>query len=422
MKYAIAKWYITDYAVFESLDGNKYCLQWDWDLFKPNIAEPISCLHPITKNQTEQVNKLLKLQKELDVHNPNSNLRVVSQTEEYVFLAANLPLAKTHRLSWDEFHSLSDDQAIDFVLENDVQKNSSFPKIKKDSYLDFLKFIVQFKHLSTENILELYAHSPKLSNVKTIGEWKQKNVDFQEEQLTQAIPLKITITEHFFQRHNNYYPISYATQSERTAIQQKKLSVSQMETESTMLIIDQKDAIGTYAFIQRQCNPQLLFDTLSKLSKTQGIKIELNNTLSDSFFASNTIYLPSVGTSYQHAKQLCREYAAAVIKKTLETSNESLLDLYSDSFAWILAYQYGLEEDAPHLAYQWWNSNENIDILKLTTYLHNTLLYIDERVTLQLFSAQDEKKAIEQNFFDGIDTDTTASNLSKFTNKKGAVQ
>ena len=422
MKYAISKWYITDYVIFESLDGNKYCLQLDWDLFKPNIAEPVSCLHPITKNQTEEVNKLLKLQKELDEHNPNSNLKVVSQTEQFVYLAANLPLAKIHCLSLDEFHSLSDEEAMNFLLENDVQKNLPLPTIKKDAYFDFLKFLVRFKHLSTENILALYSHSPKLSAVKTIGEWKQQDVGLQVEYLNHAIPLKVTVKESFFERHNQYYPVSYATQSERTLIQQNKLSLSHMEVQSIMLMLDKQVLLGSPAIIQRRCNPQLLFDILSKLSKTQGITIQLNSSLSDSFYAANTIYLPTAGTSIEHAKQLCREYAAALVRNTLDTSNESLIDLYSDSLAWMLAYQYGLEDDTPHLSYQWWNFKENIDVFKLTTYLHNALCYIDERIAPHLFSAQDEKNAIEQNFFGGIDTGTAASNLSKFANIKGATQ
>lgn len=421
MKYAIAKWYITNFAVYEALDGSLLYLMMDWDMFVPHIAEPVNILTPLVHKELKaQLVILQSLQAQLDKRIPSSNLRVVSVADKYIFLAAEFPCSKIHQLSLEEFQNLSAEQALSLVLDNDAPQPSVPPTIEKNEYQNFLKFIVTFKDFSSENILTLYSKNPAATDVKTVGEWLRSGATLVPETLKNAIPLRITLQQEFFERHGKIYPIEYAVQSERTAIAQHKLPVMLSEKESLLLVIDVQQILGEPFFPPRDCDAQQFSDTIMKLAKMQGFEIKIIPQINDSYYQGGVIYLPLNQGEEQSARMLCREYATAVCQKTLSLLDCSIANLYADSLAWVFAYRYGLERNAEYLQEYWEELHDRIDIRHLSKYLHQALLYLDSRLATKLLPTDEQLAQIKNNFLQDIPPAAQKSEKSKFHNKKGA--
>ncbi len=322
MKYAIARYYVNDCSVYECLDGTLYYLPCDWEYFFPNIAEPTDALEQLFGKQLLQVDLLKKLQSQLELRLPNISMRVVSACGQDIYLAADFPFSKIHKLSFKEFETLTPEHAFSLLCENEPRAPIQLRPISAEEYPTFLEFIVTFKNFYSDHILTLYATSPRLTNVKTIGEWLKLGYTIPSSSVQSAILLSISVSQSFFKRGNTSYPVEYALQSERSAIAVGKLPLTQTELSSCLLVLDSQNVTGESSPYSRQCcDANLFFHAISKLASTQGIQIRTDNKYTDSFYQNTTIHLPAANDDVWLAKMICREYAAAFCDKTVAATD-----------------------------------------------------------------------------------------------------
>lgn len=425
-QYAIARWYVTDFAIYEALDGSYYILDMDWDMFIPNIAEPIHLLNPLCHKQHKiQLRLLHSLQSQLNKRIGNCALQVVSAVEKSIFLSGTFPNAAIHHLTTEQFEQLTAEKAIDLLLENSPPSGCNVPKLAQKEYAEFLKFLVEFRKYSLENIFTLYSCSPTPTYVQTFAQWKKLGYFIPEAKRKNAIFLPITVQESFFERNGHRYPLSYAVQTERTHIAQGQLPVSHIEQPSALMVWDETVITQKTTPFIRDCDPQVLFHAIEKLAKTQGISIQQNSNISSSFYLAqtNSIQLPVGGSPQMRARWLCREYAAAVCHTTVSHSMEGdsmYLNLLSESLTWVLLYRYGLEESAEGLNC-YYNLLPSPNLLTIANYLLNALCYICQRIDPSVYPEENITEQIRNNFLADLMTDTSTGQHSQpWTNRKEA--
>lgn len=409
--YAIARYYITDFAIYQTVTEEYFCLRMEWDMFTPGIAEKTEFLKPLSDFQKKEVRNLRALEKQLISRFPDCGVQIVSIAQSDVFLSSKTPGSNIVKLSKAELLQLSEQQ-----LKELAQMNTGSPVLRSGSldhidYLDFLRFMVRFQRFSLENIIRLYRYHPRATLLHSFAEWNRMNFVISQDAKKYSAILPIRIQCSLFERDGAAVPLEHAVESERAAIAEQKLPVFKKEYDALLEVWDEFDVCRVRSPFVRTCNPQLFFETISKLAKVQGFEVVKNPDICESYYQqrTKTIHLPQGGNVLMYAKWICREYAAALVEETAAFSGKKLNDLAAESLAWMLCYRYGFDTSAEYLVHYYRYVIGEKFLEELTVYLYNAFRYIQENIEETLLSDIEVEQTIRKNLL---------SNVEKFKNRR----